>query len=412
MSANGAARRPRVAFVVQRYGPEVCGGAEHLCRLTAERMARHWDLQVLTTCAVDHETWQNVLPAGTMDVNGVRVRRLPVDRPFDKALMDRLHGRVAESDHTLADERAWIHAQGPVVDAFLPLLRETARDVDFFVFFTYLFALTTTGLPAVAERSILVPTAHDEPALQLGVFRPVFTAARALVFHTPEERDLVNGRFGTVSTMQDVVGVGLDLPPDVDGARFRAAHPELGEDDLLVYAGRIERGKGCLDLVRNFIRYRASTTRPVKLVLLGTGALDLPQHPHVERLGWVSDREKFDALAAASAVVIPSWFESLSIVALEAWRLGIPVLVNAGCDVLRGQCQRSGGGIWHRGYAEFREALTMLLDDPELRHRLGAAGRAFVDRQYAWDVIESKYRTLAERAFVAPAGATRYFVTA
>src|SRR6185503_8050123 len=289
-----------------------CGGAEHLCRLTAERMARHWNLEVLTTCAVDHETWTNVLPAGTSDLNGVRVRRLPVDRPFDKALMDRLHRRVAEPGHTLADERAWIHAQGPVVGTFLPLLRETARDVDFFVFFTYLFALTVTGLPTVAERSVLVPTAHDEPALRLGIFRPVFTGARALLFHTPEERDLVNGRFETHSTIQDVVGVGVDLPPDVAAARFRLAHPELGDDDLLVYAGRIERGKGCLDLVRNFIRYRASTTRPVKLVLLGAGGLDLPPHPHIERLGWVSDQDKFDALAAAAVVVIPSWYESLS----------------------------------------------------------------------------------------------------
>jgi glycosyltransferase involved in cell wall biosynthesis len=405
--ANAAGRRPRVAFVVQRYGPEVCGGAEHLCRLTAERMARHWDLQVLTTCAVDHETWTNVLPAGTVELNGVRVRRLPVDRPFDKPLMDRLHGRVAEPDHTPADERAWIQAQGPVVGAFLPLLRETAGDVDFFVFFTYLFALTVTGLPAVGEQSILVPTAHDEPALRLDVFRSVFRAARGLIFHTPEERELVNTRFGTHATVQDVVGVGMDLPPDVAAARFRGAHPELGDNDLLVYAGRIERGKGCLDLVRNFIRYRASTTRPVKLVLLGTGALDLPAHPHIERLGWVSDQEKFDALAAATVVVIPSWFESLSIVALEAWRLGRPVLVNAGCDVLRGQCARSGGGIWHEGYAEFREALTMLLDGADLRTRLGAAGRAYVERQYAWDVIESKYRAIAERAFGTAATASQ-----
>ena len=394
-----ARRRPRVAFVVQRYGAEVCGGAEHLCRLIAERMARHWDLEVLTTCAVDHNTWQNVLPAGMSGVNGVRVRRLPVDHPRDTALMGQLSGRLAEPGHTIADERAWIEAQGPVIGAFLPLLRQTARDVDFLVFFTYLFAPTVFGLPTVAERSMLVPTAHDEPALRLGIFRPVFTAARALVFNTPEERDLVNGRFETDSTTQDVVGVGVDLPLDVDAARFRAAHPELGDDDLLVYAGRIELGKGCPELVRNFIRYRASTTRPVKLVLLGSGVLDLPRHPHIERLGYVSEQEKFDALAAAAVVVIPSWYESLSIVALEAWRLGLPVLVNGGCEVLRRQCLRSGGGIWYEGYPEFREALTMLLDDADLRARLGAAGRAFVEHHYAWDVIESKYMKIAERAF-------------
>jgi glycosyltransferase involved in cell wall biosynthesis len=397
-----ATTRPRVVFVVQRYGPEVCGGAEHLCRLVAERMVRHWDLQVLTTRAVDHHTWANALPEGTSDVNGVRVRRLTVDRPCDKARMDRVHERLPARGHTLADEHAWIDAQGPAVGELLPWLREAARDTDFFVFFTYLFTPTVYGLPAVAARSMLVPAAHDEPALRMGIFRPVFAAARALVFSTPEERDLVNGRFGTGATTQGIVGVGVDAPADVSAARFRAAHPELGDDDLLVYAGRVERGKGAADLARNFIRYRAGTTRPVRLVLLGAGELDLPPHPRIARLGWVTEQEKFDAIAAASVVVIPSWYESLSIVALEAWRLGRPVLVNAGCDVLRGQCLRSNGGLWYEAYPDFREALTTLLDDPDLRARLGAAGRAFVDREYAWDVIESKYMAIAERAFGDP----------
>ena len=396
-AAPGA--RPRVAFVVQRYGPDVCGGAEHHCRLVAERMVRHWDVRVLTTCAVDHHTWRNVLPSGDADLHGVRVRRLPVDRPCDKERMWRLEQRTRQPGHTLADEHGWIDAQGPLVSSFLPELHALARDVDFFVFFTYLFALTVRGLPAVGRRSMLVPTAHDEPALRLDAYREVFGAARALVFNTPEERDLVNGRFGTYGTLQSVVGVGTNVPPDVDPRRFRAAHPELGDDELVVYAGRVELGKGCADLVRHFVRYRATAARPTTLVLLGAGELELPRHPHVVRLGWVSEQEKFDALAAARVVVIPSWYESLSMVALEAWALGVPVLVNGGCEVLRGQCLRSGGGIWYDDYREFREALRTLLDDATLRARLGQAGRDFVARHYAWDVIESKYRALAARAF-------------
>jgi glycosyltransferase involved in cell wall biosynthesis len=392
-------RRPRVAFVVQRYGPDVCGGAEHHCRLVAERMARHWDLEVLTTCALDHLTWANVLPAGTSEVNGVRVRRLAVERPVDTAVRDHLYWRMEDPAHTVDEERAWLRAQGPVVADWVPRLREAARDVDFLVFFTYLFALTVDGLPAVAEKSMLVPTAHDEPALRLAVYRPVFGSARAFLFNTLEERDLVNRRFGTEATAQTIVGLGVVAPADVSAARFRAAHPELGDDALLVYAGRIEKGKGALDLARSFVRWCASATTAARLVFLGAGGLELPRHPRIARLGWVSEQEKFDALAAAAVVVVPSWYESLSIVALEAWRLGKPVLVNAGCDVLRGQARRSGGGLWYDGYAEFRESLRVLLDDAALRARLGEAGRAFVDREYAWPVIEAKYQALAERAF-------------
>jgi glycosyltransferase involved in cell wall biosynthesis len=235
--------------------------------------------------------------------------------------------------------------------------------------------------------------------LRLAVYRPVFTSARALVFSTPEERDLVNARFGTQATAQGIVGVGVDTPADVSAARFRAAHPEFGDDALLVYAGRIEKPKGAVDLARSFIRWSASANRPARLLYLGAGDAVLPSHPRITRLGWVSEQEKFDAFAAADVVVVPSRYESLSIVALEAWRLGKPVLVNAGCDVLRGQALRSGGGLWYEGYPELRESLRMLLADAELRARLGAAGRAFVDREYAWPVIEAKYQALAARAF-------------
>jgi glycosyltransferase involved in cell wall biosynthesis len=78
------------------------------------------------------------------------------------------------------------------------------------------------------------------------------------------------------------------------------------------------------------------------------------------------------------------------------------VLVNSACRVLEGQCVRSGGGLFYRGYSEFAAALRMLADDAGLRAALGAAGQAYVRREYDWDVVEDRTSTFL--AAIAPRG--------
>jgi glycosyltransferase involved in cell wall biosynthesis len=95
-------------------------------------------------------------------------------------------------------------------------------------------------------------------------------------------------------------------------------------------------------------------------------------------------------MAGAVAFVHPSVNESFGIVLLEAWLAGTPGLVHARSAVLRWQCAQSNGGLWFRHYPDFEEALLRLLDDPPLRHALGAAGRAYVRRTYAWPAVEQR----------------------
>jgi glycosyltransferase involved in cell wall biosynthesis len=388
----------RVAFVVQRYGAEVCGGAEAYARRLAEHMARHWELEVWTTCATDHLTWRNDYVAGETVVENVRVRRFPVDVPRDPVRFAALTRRVFGAGHEEAEELAWVDAQGPRSTALVEHVRTQGAAVDLFVFFTYLFWPTFFGLRAAPRPSILVPTAHDEPPIHLAVYRDLFRRPAGFAFNSVEERDFVNRCFGTEDVPQDVIGLGVDEPAGVDPARFLARHPELADADLVVACGRIEPAKGCWSLFNHFLRLRAELPdRALKLVLVGASAVEVPSHPDVIPVGFVDERDKQDALAAARVVVLPSPYESLSLVALEAWGVGTPVLANGACDVLRGQCRRSQGGLWYESYAEFREALTLLLDVDELRARLGRAGRAYVRRMYAWDVVEAKHLALARR---------------
>lgn len=390
----------KVAFVVQRYGIEVNGGAELHCRQVAERMAKYWDVEVLTTCALDYMTWQNVYPPGLTAVNGVCVRRFPVDAPRDVPAFNRLSAMVFAGGAGRADELEWMKAQGPSSAGLLDHLHRHGHDYHFFIFFTYLYASTFFGLPLVASRSALVPTAHDEPPIYLDIYDRLFRLPKALIFNTPEEREFVNRRFGTHHILQDVIGVGLEEPSDFSADRFLDTHREqLEGKDFVLYAGRLDESKGCRELFSHFVRFRDDRgEHPLKLVLIGSIFMEIPKHPDILYLGFVSEREKFDAMVASKVVLVPSPYESLSMVALEAWQLGKPVLANGTCGVLRGQCIRSNAGLWYADYAEFREALALLLRDPQLRVRLGASGSVFVRRFYDWTLVESKYLRLINLA--------------
>lgn len=391
-----ATSKPQVAFVVQRYGIEVNGGAELHCRQLAEHMARYWDVEVLTTCALDYMTWQNAYPPGQTTVHGIPVRRFPVETPRDVEAFQRLSATVLNGGATHDAALRWMRAQGPTAPALLDHLRQHGTTYRVVIFFTYLYATTFFGLPLVAERSVLVPTAHDEPPLALEIYRAWFQLPRLFIFNTPEEQRLINQRFGTQHVPQAVVGVGMEPPSDANAERFlRQYGAALEAYALLVYIGRIDESKGCRQLFSHFMRFREDVPEhPVKLVLLGSAAMEIPPHPDILALGFVSDEVKFDALAAAQVVVLPSPYESLSMVALEAWQVGKPVLANGACEVLRGQCIRSNGGVWYEDYAEFRVALLLLLQQPRLCERLGHMGQAFVQRHYSWEQVEQRYQAL------------------
>ncbi len=376
---------------MQRYG-DVAGGAEALAREVVRRLAGHYDIEVATTAARDFWTWANEFCPGETKVDGVVVRRFPVLR--GRAREFRRHERRAYShDHTLADERAFIEAQGPVVPELLDHVWRRRNDFDQVLFFTYIYYPTVYGLPLVPDRAVFVPTAHDEPALGFTAYRAVFHAPRAIVFSTDEERDLVHRTFRNQRVPHDVVGSGVDVPGDASAERFRQAHGQSGP--VFLYVGRVNPGKGCAELFANWAGW--ADARPgsgATLALIGRAEMPVPRRRDVLHLGELSEAEKFDALAACDAVIVPDHFASLSIVALEAWASGRPVVCNTRCNVLKGMSRRSGGGLFYRDGPEFSEICELLVRDRDLARGLGAAGAEFVRRTYTWDRVVEKYLDL------------------
>jgi glycosyltransferase involved in cell wall biosynthesis len=309
---------------------------------------------------------------------------------------------VFHRQHDDAEALAWLDAQGPYSPAMRDWIERYRDSFDAWICFSYRYWTTYHAMQATADRAILVPTAEPDPTIDVPLFWPMFRNASAIVFNSHEERDMILERSGADDVPGDIVGVGIQEPgadggpTDVDGARFRR---EFGiERPFMLYVGRIDENKGCRQLfdfhARTVRRFAERDERAPLLVLAGHPVLPIPDDPNVRHVGTVSERHKWDALAAAELLVMPSFFESLSMVLLEAWALSKPVLVNAHCNVLRGQVVRSSGGLYYGDGEEFIEAVTLLFADARLRQSCGAAGHRYFADNYRWPVIESKYQAI------------------
>jgi glycosyltransferase involved in cell wall biosynthesis len=382
----------RLAFVVQRYGLDIAGGAEYHCRLIAEHLARHAEVEVLTTCAADYITWANHYPEGREVLNGIPVRRFKVKKPRDPVRFADWSDRVFRHGHEPADEQRWLEEEGPFSPRLVQYLAKHHADYDHVIFFSYRYYTTYHGLRAVRDKALLVPTAEDDGVYRLSIFPPLFRLPRAIVYNSHEERAMIERVSANEHVPGEVVGVGSALPPSMDGAAFRRRHGLEGP--FLLYVGRIDENKGCRQLFEFFRRYRADTSSSLRLVLIGKAVLPIPADPAIVALGFQPDQEKWDALDACDLLSMPSRYESLSMVTLEAWWAGRPVLANGKCEVLRGQCRRANAGLYYSSYDEFREALALLEARPDVRTTMGGNGRRYFESHYAWPVVEKKYLDL------------------
>jgi len=380
------APRRRIAFVVDRCAPTTFGGAPLHAHRLATQLAERFDTEILTTTAQDYMRWSNAFAPGVATIDGVPVRRFTIDVERDVPRFDRLSRRLLRARRpSLAAQERWMGAQGPLS---LDLLRYLARErdaYDAFVFVSYLYATTYFGLPLVADRTLFMPLTHDEWPIRFSMWDRIFSLARGFAYNTDEERTFTQRRFPHTNVDGPVIGAGVDAPATADRRRFRERYGIEGR--FALYLGRVDPSKGCDELVRTFRRTRARHGR--SLVLVGERYMRVRSGDGVVVTGPVDEETKWDALAACDLLVLPSRYESLSFVALEAWAMGKPVLANARAEAVAGQIERSGGGLTYANEAEFAGALASL--EPARAREYGARGRAFVEEYYRWPAIEARF---------------------
>jgi glycosyltransferase involved in cell wall biosynthesis len=365
-------------------------------------------VRVLTTCARDHVTWARHYDPGVSTSRGVTIERFE-NGPRRGVLG---LGPLFRAKLLPLAEPAWFYAQGPFSPGLLRRLRASgqADEFDAYIFYTYLYAPTVFGLPLVRKRSILVPTAHDEPPIYLWTLKALFRLPRAYGYLTPEEAAFMHRTFGVGGIPHAVVGTGIDIQ-ELSPARPAA----LPAGPYVTYLGRVESHKGCARLFAYFDAFRQAhrdtvlTSRhghtyrgaDLKLVIAGRiSDVAIPNDPAYVHLGFISEEEKAAVLRGSEALLMPSWFESLSLVLLEAWALGCPALVDARCEVTRGQTLRSDAGRLYQDEESFAISLGGILGSVDEARRRGEAGRRFVEQRYTWGPWRDAMMGLVER--VAP----------
>lgn len=383
-------KRSRVGIVVQRFG-DVGGGAEALSRMIAERLARHLEVEVVTSRAASNLHWDDTFPSGTArdPGSGLTIHRLETTVGKDLHAFNALSKRLFGAANDRATEERWLREQGPLLSALDGHLEAGAYDA--LIAFTYLYWPTVLTATRHAERTLVVPTAHPEPAFNFGIYADVFERPAALLCNTPEELELIARRYPRHAPAR-VVGVGIDAPPSADPHRFRRKYAI--DAPFLLYVGRLENGKGIEELIRFHRALREQGGADLELVLAGAGPLgEQLRSPGVRAIGRISEVDKYDALAGAAAAVVPSRQESLSLFVLEACSVGTPVIGNGHSEVVAGQLARSGAGATYTTAATFVAAVGHVLRE---RERLGKRGLEFA-AGHRWDRVIDAYLEEIER---------------
>lgn len=385
----------KICFVVQRYGLEVNGGAELLCRLFAEHMKGIYEIDVVTTKAIDYVTWKDEYTNDVENINGVTVRRFSVERERGPNF-DGINAEFMTKGLSQKREGEWIEKQGPYAPSLISYLVEHQYEYKIIIFFTYLYYPTVLGIKAVSQKSIVMPFAHDEPFLRMKIFDDVFLKPNAIVYSTDEERKLINSKYYNKHIPYALGGSGVDLPTSIDAEHFKKKY---GIKNYIVYVGRIDQGKNCDEMFKFFAQYKKRNPSDLKLVLMGKPVMPIPQSSDIVSLGFISDQDKFDGVAGAKALVLPSKFESLSMVVLEAMAVRTNVIVNGECEVLKGHCLKSNGALYYNNYFEFEGELNYLLNPANLEivEWMKDNAKRYVDKNYQWDAICERLHGLIEK---------------
>jgi glycosyltransferase involved in cell wall biosynthesis len=398
----------RIAIVVQRCHQSVVGGSEALAWQYARLLSGRFDVEILTSTASDYMTWNNDLPTGVELRDGIPVRRFPVEITRESYWFE-LHARLLREVHATRERRGaermywrealedeFIRFQGPYCPELHEFLAKNAEHYAAVVFCTYLYPTTYFGIRGVSTRkAILVPTLHDEPPAYLRVYAQRYGEYRNRIWLTDSEQRVAARLWGTDDG--EVIGMAVE--------HTESTEPERRTTPYFLYSGRIEEGKGCRELLDAFLRFRKRSKTPATLVLTGVDNMRLPQRSDIEFLGFVDEKRKLALMAGAAAFVLPSEYESFSIVTLEAMAQRTPVLVNGRCEVLHDHIERSGAGFDYRTPEELAALMERVLAlDADERTRIGDAGRRYVLDRYSEEHVRERLVEAVER--IATAAAT------
>ena len=418
----------KLAFVVARYGAELSDGPEHACRLIAEQVSTRHDVEVLTTCARDDQTWKNEYPEGADRVRGVLVRCFAVSGTRDPQAVRTLTDRLLTTPHSHSEELEWVRRVGPSAPGLIDFVKRNHRNFDALVFYSWRHATTIQGLPLAPDRSILFPWLLPDPALRLGIAQETLGLATGIGYLSATERRLLRLYTRTPPPHDEIVGIGIEPPaqqtyprmtepwtpsPDEEDVETAEAASDMGMSYLagrgvpfrrrhrlhgrfVLHGGRVEPNNGCEEMIEHFAAY-AKQDADTPLVLMGVKMMKLPDERFLRLAGVLPERECMVAFEAADVTVAPEADDLMAKPVLESFAVGTPVLASAMNLAAVDHSRRANAGLYYANGDEFVEALRLVMSNDRLRGALGRNGRNYIRQHYRWDVVLGRFERLVNK---------------
>lgn len=379
----------KIAFVNQRYGKEVNGGSEYYTMVLADKLKKHYTVEILTSKALTYDKWEDYYKEDVEEIEEIVVRRFGVKRERSRILQRIFKILITQLGmNTEKITGMWNKLLGPYVPDLVEYIRQHRDEYDAVIFVTYMYYPTAFGMREAANKAVFVPTAHDEYNIYFKIYEKLFHMPRKIVYLTEEERDFVEGVFHNEDVEHEVIAVGIDIPEHTDNNAFRNKYNIKGE--YILYAGRVDVDKGCNTMLEYFMEYGKSH-RDLLLVIIGKAYMEIPMEDNIRYLGYVSEVDKYNAMKGARFLWLPSRFESLSIAVLEAMALGTPVIVNGECGVLKGHCERSGAGISYSDIVSFNKAMDISEKEYE---EMKLKSKEYIYNYYRWESVIEEWKKL------------------
>ena len=404
-----------LAVVVPRFGKELGGGAEALIAGLVSQIKKYQmalsdrekainpilanidQIEVWTTCAKDHRSWENFYPPGMTIEEGIPVLRCPVDkRDLDVFVTNELALASGKKLH-LEEQLAWLGAGVNSKQLYSHIAANQyatpEQHADALLFAPYLFPTTFWGAMINPAHSILLPCLHDEAYAYQDAFSILFKKVRGIICNANAEAELVKQLYGRTEMSNKVAVVGLGFDP----VNNNLPDPNINDTNIdqtklpqqyLIYSGRKEEGKNLHKLIEWF-SFTRKTNPELSLVLIGAGEInflaELPQG--VIDYGFVSEVDKQQLMQNALALCQLSVNESFSIVLMESWLQQTPVIVHGQSAVTREHAVQSRGGLYCTNQFEFQAVVDKLATEPLFRSQLGSNGHQYVTTEYAWSAV-------------------------
>ena len=402
----------KIALIIQRFGDEVNGGAEVHCKQIAMHLSKLYQVEILTTCAKDYKTWKPEFEPGIFEQDGMLVRRFWNEKAASKSklrlIRHKITGRLFKQRIakwlglkpiieklfpsiviTEEDHQKWLTYQGPYCPDLIDYLQDHSDKYAALLFFTALYYPSAVGVMRFPKKSVLIPMLHDEKSNYYPVYHSVMNAPEWIFYNTFSEKVFSEKLYHNQGRKNDVLGLGVELP--IIEKDISILEKYTIREPYILYVGRIEKGKGCKELIDYFLRYKHQEKEALKLVMVGQAFMPLIKNKDIIYTGFISDNDKLQLLIQSEVLMIPSKYESLSMVLLEGFYYQKPAMVNAHCAVLKAHILESEGGHFYDSFQSFQLHLKKLLENEIRRNTVGVNGKKYVQANYSWEAILSKY---------------------